>query len=138
MLTRLWTIGVKVPDLEKELEFHKQIGSTLILDETLEFEGDSYRIPLVRMGDKYLHLAEKMVYEKLLGQPLPCGMTHLVYVSDNFDGDVDRCLAGGATPLMDVATVSAQFGERRVAFLRAPGGWIFEIIQIYRNLVPEV
>jgi hypothetical protein len=39
---------------------------------------------------------------------------------------------------MDVATVSAQFGERRVAFLRAPGGWIFEIIQIYRNLVPEV
>lgn len=138
MLTRLWTIGIKVPDLERELQFHRDIGSSLILDETLEFDGESYRIPLVKMGDKYLHLSERMVYEKLLGHPLPFGMTHLVYVSDNLDDDLKRSMAAGAVALMDVAVVSAQFGERKVAFLRAPGGWIFEIIEIYRNLVPEV
>ena len=138
MLTRLWTIGVKVPDLEAELKFQKEIGSTLILDETLEFEGHSYRIPLVRMGDKYLHLAEKMVYEKILGRDLPYGMTHLVHISDNFDDDLRMCLDAGAKLVMDVANISAKFGERKVAFMTAPSGWIFEIIQIHRNLVPEV
>jgi hypothetical protein len=37
-----------------------------------------------------------------------------------------------------VAMISAGFGERRVAFLRAPSGWIFEIIEILKNLVPDV
>ncbi len=39
--------------------------------------------------------------------------------------------------LRDVASVTAGFGERKVAFFRAPGGWIFEVIEIIRNLVPE-
>jgi len=38
----------------------------------------------------------------------------------------------------DVAHITAQFGERMVAFFRAPGGWNFEILKIIRNLVPEV
>ena len=58
MLTGIWTIGVKVPNLEREIEFHQQFGNELILDETIEFEGESYRIPLIKMGDKYIHLAE--------------------------------------------------------------------------------
>ena len=138
MLTGLWTIGIKVPDLERELAFHRQLGNEIILDEILELGGESYRLPLVKMGDKYLHLAEKMVYERVLGESLPFGISHLVYISNSFERDVDAFLASGSISLQDTAVVSAGFGERKVAFLRAPSGWIFEIIEIISNRVPEV
>ena len=88
MLTGLWTIGIKVPSLERELAFHRQMGNEIVLDETLEFYGEHFRLPLVKMVDKYLHLAEKMVYEGILGESLPFGVTHLAYVSNSFDA---RC-----------------------------------------------
>jgi len=138
MLKGLWTIGVKVPSLEQELAFHRTLGNEVVLDETLRIDGVDYRIPLVRMADKYLHLAERMVYEAQLGIELPYGPTHLVYVSDDFDADVNRALGAGATAIRPPAEVSAQFGERRVAFLRSPSGWIFEIAKIYRHGVPDV
>jgi len=138
MLTGLWTIGIKVRDLEKELEFHRRLGNKVVLDETIDFAGQSFRLPLVKMGDKYVHLAERMVYEHLLDEPLPVGIAHAVYISNDFDKDVNTALASGALLLTEIVTVSASFGERRVAFMRAPGGWIVEFIEIIRNLVPEV
>ena len=138
MITRLWTVGVKVQNLERELAFHRQMGNEIVLDETFEVNGEMFRIPLVKMGDKYLHLTEKLVYEKALGETRPVGSTHMVYVSDDFEADVAKALASGAVSLSEVSTISAGFGERRVAFMRAPGGWIFEIMHIIRNLVPEV
>ena len=62
-------------------------------------------------------------------------MTHLVYISNRFDEDVAKAIESGAVALREPAEVKAEFGERRVAFLRAPSGWIFEIIEIKRNLV---
>ena len=138
MLTGLWTIGIKVPSLERELEFHRQMGNEIVLDEILELDGESFRLPLIKMGDKYLHLAEKMAYESLLDEPLPYGMAHLVYISNRFDEDLAKAIESGAGAVRDPAEVKAGFGERRVAFLRAPSGWIFEIIEIKQNLVPEV
>ena len=138
MLKGLWTIGVKVPNLERELQFHRSLGNEIVLDETLTIDGIDYRIPLVRMGDKYLHLAERMVYERELGIELPYGPTHLVYVSDDFEADVNRALAAGASAVRESAEVSAEFGDRRVAFLRSPSGWIFEIALIHRHGVPDV
>ena len=138
MLQGLWTIGIKVPDLERELSFHQAAGNQIVLDETLTIDGIEYRIPLVKMGDKYLHLAERMVYEQQLGITLPFGPTHLVYVSDNFDSDVQRFLLAGATQIREPVEVSAGFGDRKVAFFRSPSGWIFEVAKIYRHRVPEV
>ena len=138
MLTGLWTIGIKVPSLERELEFHRQMGNEIVLDEILELDGESFRLPLIKMGDKYLHLAEKMAYESLLDESLPYGMAHLVYISNRFDEDLAKAIESGAVAVRDPAEVKAGFGERRVAFLRAPSGWIFEIIEIKQNLVPEV
>jgi hypothetical protein len=138
MLQGLWTIGIKVPDLDAELAFHRAVGNDVVLDETLSIDGADYRIPLVKMGDKYIHLAERMVYETQLGIELPFGPTHLVYVSDSLNDDVARFLDAGATALRDPIEVSAGFGERKVAFLKSPSGWIFEVAEIYRHAVPEV
>ena len=114
------------------------MGNEVVLDETLEIDGVQYRIPLIKMGDKYIHLAEKMVYETELGIELPMGPVHLVYISDDFDADVQKAIAAGATAIRDPAEVSAGFGDRKVAFFQSPSGWIFEIAQIYRHGVPEV
>ena len=138
MLTGLWTIGVKVPDLEAELAFHRAAGNEIVLDETLSIDGIDYRVPLVKMGDKYLHLAERMVYEDQMGIELAYGPVHLVYISDSFDSDVSRFLAAGATAIREPLEVAAGFGERKVAFLRSPSGWIFEVAKIYRHGVPNV
>jgi len=138
MLTGLWTIGIKVPDLERELAFHRLANNQIVLDETLSIDGIGYRIPLVRMGDKYLHLAEHMVYERELGIEIPYGPAHLVYVSDDFDADVARLISAGAESIREPIEVSAEFGERKVAFFRSPSGWIFEVTKIYRHGVPEV
>ena len=81
MLKGLWTIGVKVPDLERELEFQRAMDNQIVLDEELPLSDESYRIPLVRMGDKYLHIGEKMLYEQVLGESLPYGPVHMVYVN---------------------------------------------------------
>jgi catechol 2,3-dioxygenase-like lactoylglutathione lyase family enzyme len=138
MIKGLWTIGIKVRDLEAELAFHRALGNEIVLDETLVFDGVSYRIPLIKMGDKYLHVAEKMVYERLLKEPVPYGIVHLVYRCADFDEDVKRALSAGAVALDEISVISAGFGRRRVAFMRAPNGWIFEFIEVIENLVPEV
>jgi precorrin isomerase len=138
MLTGLWTIGIKVKDLEKELSFHNKMGNEIVLDEVLELEGESYRLPLIKMGDKYIHIAEKMLYERMIGESLPFGITHLVYISNNFEEDVAKAIEAGSISLQDPSTIKAGFGQRKVAFLKAPNGWIFELIEIIENLVPEV
>ena len=134
----LWNVGIKVPDLERELQFHRAVGNEIVLDETLTVDGIDYRIPLVKMGDKYLHLAERMVYENQLGIDLPYGPVHLVYLTDDFTGDVAKVTAAGAVAIHDPEEITAGFGHRRVAFFRSPSGWIFEIALIYRHDVPEV
>ncbi len=138
MLTKLWTIGIKVPNLDHELAFHRSMGNKVVLDETLEFEGEQFRIPLIRMGDKYLHLAEKMVYERLLDRPLGYGIAHIVYRTNDFEKDRQTALASGARSIGPTAEISARFGARRVAFLETPNGWMFEIIEVLTDLVPEV
>ena len=76
MLTQLWTIGMKVANMEQELEFHRRLGNEIVLDETVEAEGRKFRIPLIKMGDRFLHLMEEAVYEKGFSGPLPVGPAH--------------------------------------------------------------
>ena len=138
MLTKLWTIGIKVPNLDKELEFHRRMGNEILLDERIELGGESFRLPLVKMGDKYIHLMEEAVYERQLGEKMPYGIIHAVYVTNSFQEDVAKAISAGARQIGDSAILKAGFGERRLAFFMAPGGWNFEIIEILKNLVPEV
>jgi hypothetical protein len=51
---------------------------------------------------------------------------------------VAKAIEAGSTELQERSIIEAEFGKRKVAFLRAPNGWIFEIIEIIENLVPEV
>lgn len=137
-LKGLWTCGTKVPDIDRELKFHRDFGNAVVLDETIVSGGQNFRLPLVRMADKYIHVLDKAVYEDALGEEIPYGICHLVYVSTNFEQDIETAKNAGARMIGEVAHITAQFGERMVAFFHAPGGWNFEFLKIIRNLVPEV
>src|SRR5258706_13877960 len=136
-LKKLWAIGVKVRNIEQELTFHRQMGHSIVLDETANFDDNPFRLLLVKMGDKYLNLSEVLAYERVLGETRPIGSTHMVYVTDQFDQDTTRALASGATMIGEVATISGGFGTRKIAFFKAPGGWFFEFFEMILNLVPE-
>ena len=135
---KIWTIGVKVADIDRELEFMQGIGGQLIIDDRVPFAGRTYRAPLVRLADKYLHILNSGVYEDALEKPLEPGLMHVVYQVDDIDAATAAALAAGATQLTVKRRVSADFGTRDVIALRSPGGMIFEYIQIYENLVPEL
>jgi hypothetical protein len=135
---KIWTIGAKVPDLDREIAFIEAVGGSLILDDLIPYEGQTHRIPLLRWGDKYLHIGRQMVYEDKLAAPLQNGLCHVVFQVDDLNGLRSKALQAGATEVAPVSRVSAGFGVRDVAFMRSPGGTLFELVRIIENRVPPL
>ena len=133
---RIWTLGAKVADLDAEIAFVEKLGGELLLDDRIPFHGVEFRVPLLRFGDRYLHIAEQMVYEDELDSPLPAGLCHVVFEVDDLEEARSRALAAGATEVTPATRVKAGFGVRDVAFLRSPGGILFELVQILEHGVP--
>src|SRR5262249_57955680 len=100
--------------------------------------GEEFRVQLLRLGDKYVHIAKEMVYESRLAHPLQDGLCHVVFEVDDLGRARDKAVAAGATEVAPVSRVSAGFGTRQVAFLRSPGGILFELVRILENAVPEL
>jgi catechol 2,3-dioxygenase-like lactoylglutathione lyase family enzyme len=134
---RIWTLGAKVPDLDAEIAFIERLGGELVLDDRIPFGEREFRVPLLRLGDKYLHIAEEMVYESSLDRPLPAGLCHVVFEVEDIEGSRRAALDAGATEITPPARVEAGFGTRDVAFLRSPGGILFELIRITDHAVPR-
>jgi catechol 2,3-dioxygenase-like lactoylglutathione lyase family enzyme len=135
---KIWTLGAKVSDLDAEIAFVERLGGELVLDDRIPFGGRDFRVPLLRLGDKYLHLAEEMVYEAALPEPLADGLCHVVFEVEDVEAARAAALAAGATEVTPRTRVTAGFGTREVAFLRSPGGLLFELIEIVENAVPEL
>jgi catechol 2,3-dioxygenase-like lactoylglutathione lyase family enzyme len=135
---KIWTLGAKVPDLDAEIAFVEKLGGELVLDDRIPFGEREFRVPLLRLGDKYLHIAQEMVYESNLENPLPDGLCHVVFEVDDLDATRRAALESGATEITPPARVTAGFGTRDVAFLRSPGGILFELIRITDNAVPRL
>jgi catechol 2,3-dioxygenase-like lactoylglutathione lyase family enzyme len=134
---KIWTLGAKVPDLDREIAFVEALGGELVLDDRIPFGGEEFRVPLLRFGDRYLHIAEEMVYESQLEAPLADGLCHVVFEVDDLEAARERALAAGATEVAPLTRVSAGFGTRDVAFFRSPGGILFELIRILEDAVPR-
>jgi hypothetical protein len=134
---RIWTLGAKVPDLDREIAFVRALGGELVLDDRIPFHGEVFRVPLLRLGDKYLHIAEQMVYESALEAPLADGLCHVVLEVDDLESAREDALAAGAVEVTPVTHVEAGFGVRDVAFLRSPGGVLVELIRIIDAAVPS-
>lgn len=134
---RVWTLAAKVPDVDAEIRFVEALGGELLLDDRVEYDGRTTRVPLLRWGDKYLHLADRMVYEDRLGHELAPGLCHVVFEVEDLEDARARALEAGATEVAPTSRVSAGFGTREVAFLRSPGGTLFELVRILDAAVPS-
>ncbi len=138
---KIWNVSAKVPNLETEIKFIESMGGKVYLDESLHVDGEDVRVVLVKWADKYMHLFERAVYERQLGETLQHGLCHVVFQLDA-DEDLDvvrqRALDAGAREVMPKSSISAGFGKRDVAFLRSPGGTLFELIKVKEHGVPEL
>lgn len=135
---KVWNNGAKVRDIDCEIAFFEAMGGSVVLDEGFEWDGERVRVPLLRVGDKYLHIMKRMVYEKQLAAPLAHGLQHIVYEVNSLEDYRERALRAGASETMPVKHVEAGFGERDVGFFTSPGGIRFELIQVYEHGVPEL
>jgi catechol 2,3-dioxygenase-like lactoylglutathione lyase family enzyme len=134
---RIWTLGAKVSDVDAEIRFVEAVGGELLIDDRIPYDGRVIRVPLLRWGDKYLHIADEMVYEARLDTPLPNGLCHVVFEVDDLEAARVRAVAAGAREIAPVARIRAGFGARDVAFLRSPGGTLFELVHILEAAVPS-
>ena len=139
MKKRLWNLGMKCPNLQEEIEFNRKMGHEIVVErETVEIGGEPQYQALVRVGDKYLVLAEKWGLEKSLPQELSYGATHMSHSVDDVDAAIKTALDAGATLLHGPDEIEGGFGRRRVACFRSPGGLVFCLFQVIENRVPEV
>jgi len=135
MQPKLWNIGLTARDMEGELAFLVGLGARLVLREKFAGPDGESEYALLDFGGTRLFLTPKPVFEDKLDAPLSPGLTHAVFEVEDVDAECRRVIAEGASLLLGPAEISAAFGSRRIAFLRSPGGFIFELLQLRESKV---
>ncbi len=135
MKASLWNIGLKIEDLDREINFLQELGAKLLLREKLSGPDGDAEYALLEFGETRLFLTPQTIFEDKLNYPLTSGLTHAVFEVDDLDKEYKRLTALGTQVLIEPVEISAGFGSRRIAFFRSPGGLIFETMQILESKV---
>lgn len=135
MQPKLWNIGLTARDIERELEFLTGLGAKLLLREKFSGPDGESEYALLEFAGTRLFVTPKPVFEDRLDQPLAPGLSHAVFEVEDVDVECRKAVAEGALLLLGPAEITAGFGSRRIAFLRSPGGFIFELLQIRESKV---
>jgi catechol 2,3-dioxygenase-like lactoylglutathione lyase family enzyme len=134
----LWNIGLKVTDLDREIEFLRNVGATLILRDRLSTAGEEEEeeeYAVLMLGGVRMLLFGTVIFEDRLEGELRPGLTHAVYEVDDLDAEYARIRDLGAAVLIEPTSIKAGFGSRRIAFFRSPGGFVFEIMQVLERTI---
>lgn len=131
----LWNIGLTARDVGREVEFLVGLGAKLLLREKFSAPDGESEYALLEFAGTRLFVTPKPVFEDRLARPLEPGLSHAVFEVEDVDAELEKVLAQGATLLLGPAEIIAGFGSRRIAFLRSPGGFIFELLQIRESKV---
>jgi catechol 2,3-dioxygenase-like lactoylglutathione lyase family enzyme len=135
MDARLWNIGIKVKDVQAEVDYFAALGGRLRLHERLTTADGPFEYALVDFAGTRLVFTSKTVFEDRLKSKLPEGLSHAVFEVDDIDKEIERLRALGTEVLAPPVEISGRIGSRRIAFFRSPGGLIFEVMQIRESLV---
>ena len=135
MDARLWNIGMKVKDVQVEVDYFVDLGGRLRVHERLTTPDGAFEYALVDFAGTRLFLTPKTVFEDRLPAPPPEGLTHAVFEVNDLEKELERLLAVGTEVLIPPMEISAGLDSRRLAFFRSPGGLVFEVMQIRESLV---
>ena len=130
MIKDLWNIGVKVANVDREIEFLRNVGATLILRDRLSMAGEEREYAVLMLGEVRMLLFNAVIFEDRLEGEVRPGLTHAVYEVDDLEAEYARIRGLGAEVLIEPKSIEAGFGSRRIAFFRSPGGFVFEIMQV--------
>lgn len=130
MEAKLWNVGMKVADVDTEVAFFLVLGATLLNREKLTTPAGDVEYALLAFGGTRIFMTPKTIFEDRLSEPLHHGLTHAVFEVAELEPEVERLTALGAEVLVPPTEITAEFGTRRIAFFRSPGGLIFEVMQI--------
>ena len=133
MNASLWNIGMKVEDMDQEIDFLEKLGARLLLHEILPRPDGDAEYAFLDLGGTRLFLTPKPIYEDKLSYQLLSGLTHAVFEVDDLDSEYKRIKALGTEVLIEPVEISAGFGSRRISFFRSPNGLIFEVMQILES-----
>lgn len=130
MDAKLWNLGAKVVDVDRDAAFFVALGARLLIREKATTPAGEIDYAIVALGDTRILLTPKTVFEDALPDALSAGLTHAVFEVEDLAPEAERAKAAGATELLPPTEVTARFGRRRIAFFRSPGGIVFEIMQV--------
>jgi catechol 2,3-dioxygenase-like lactoylglutathione lyase family enzyme len=132
---KLWNIGIRVADVEKEVSYFKALGAVLRVQEKLATKNGQFEYALLDFGGTRLFLTPRTVFEHALPEALRDGVTHAVFEVKDVDAIIEELVAQGTEVLVAPMEIDAGLGSRRLAFCRSPGGVVFEVMQIRVNRV---
>ena len=135
MIKDLWNIGVKVADLDREVDFLRDVGAEIVLRDRLSFAGKEREYAVLTLGGVRMLFFNSVVFEDRLEDGVQPGLSHAVYEVDDLDTEYARIRDLGAEVLIEPTSVGAGFGSRRIAFFRSPGGFVFEIMQVLERAI---
>jgi catechol 2,3-dioxygenase-like lactoylglutathione lyase family enzyme len=130
MDARLWNLGAKVADVDRDAAFFVSLGAKLLIREKAATPAGEIDYAIVALGDTRILLTPKTVFEDALPDGLAPGLTHAVFEVAELTREAEEARAAGAMELLPPTEVKARFGCRKIAFFRSPGGIVFEIMQV--------
>jgi catechol 2,3-dioxygenase-like lactoylglutathione lyase family enzyme len=135
MDAKLWNVGAKVSDVDREVAFFEELGAALLLREKRDTPAGEVDYALIAFAGTRIFLTPKTVFEDALPSVLSSGLTHAVFEVAKLEPEVERLKALGTEVLLPPTEISAGFGTRRIAFFRSPGGLVFEVMEILEDKV---
>jgi catechol 2,3-dioxygenase-like lactoylglutathione lyase family enzyme len=133
MDAKLWNLGMKVVDVDREVAFFEGLGAKLLLRERRDTPAGEVDYALLAFGGTRIFLTPKTVFEGALPETLNTGLTHAVFEVADLAHEIERLKGLGTEMLLPPAEISAGFGTRKISFFRSPGGLVFEIMEIVTN-----
>ncbi len=129
----LWAIGSKVADPLAEAAFFEALGA---VRKAVERRGEGV-VVFMTLGGVAFHLTNRLRYET--GDPVPSrptgspGLAHFVLDVTDMMTLADKAVSLGATELHPRLHLTAAHGEMKAAFLRSPGGILFQLVERLRE-----
>lgn len=131
LVRSLWAIGSKVADPLAEAAFFEALGAER---KSVDRRGENV-VVFMMLGGVNFHLTNRLRYETDTPSSAgwPTGLAHFVLDVTDMAALADKARALGAEEVHPRLHLTAAHGEMKAAFLRSPGGILFQLVERLRE-----